>query len=117
MATQRYVEELERNIELMRRLRFQSEAVPRYDCLSDAVVWSDEVPEEIPFADVGFLRHVLHFRIVRLKSPAVAMDDIWERLRQLCPGWPGFREERCNCDATLKLYDDLRPRAYPRILL
>ena len=101
-----------RHIDSMRRLRYSAEAVPKYDFLSGAVFWADEIPPDIPFSEIGFLRRLLSLRISRLRSKQVCgiatKDVLWDQFFELCPSWPGFRPERCDSDETLCLQDRLK---------
>lgn len=112
-------EQMMRNIDLLRALRYSPAASPRYDMLSDAIIWEDEMPRQLPFADLGFLRHIWRFRIARLESGGTLTDDCWTSLRSVCPDWPGFQPKRCETPDVLEVYkrlkEDSKRRPLPEI--
>jgi hypothetical protein len=79
-------------------LRPSPGAVLSYELLSDALVWSDEIPElEGARADRPFwpLRYVLRYRTsLILGAPEEQFREYWDAAQRLFPDWPGFDPRR-----------------------
>jgi len=39
------------------------------------------------------------------------MKADWEVMKAKCPSWPGFRPERCENTAILKIYEEMKRKA------
>jgi hypothetical protein len=82
---------------LMQVLRSSPGAVLSYELLSDALVWSDEVPELEGREDKRFgpLRCVLRYRTsLILGAPEEQYREYWDEAQRLFPDWPGFEAQR-----------------------
>ncbi|MCA9125209.1 MAG: hypothetical protein KDB11_33770 [Planctomycetales bacterium] len=63
--------------------------------------WADEMPE---FVDDGHDASIRHFMLYLLSYRKILMygEDVpaflpmWNRLKELCPKWPGFRADRMH---------------------
>lgn len=63
--------------------------------------WSDEMPD---FVDDGhpasikmFMVSLLGFRTMRMQGENVPeYEPLWNRLRDVCPEWPGFKRDRMD---------------------
>ncbi len=87
-------------------LRPSPDATISYEILSDALWWSDELPEDrgafFRIKDWSFLRVIGHYRTwLILDQPdeffvsSVEHDrEIWQEARRLFPDWPGFHPRR-----------------------
>lgn len=77
-------------------LEMDVNAVPVLDVLCDAFVWSDERIYEITDDELVFLRRIFKYRTsVLVGEERVDLKPFWNELRNACPGWIGFRFERC----------------------
>src|SRR5215469_14255183 len=103
-----HLRQMTAHIGLFRTLQYSPNATAKYDLLSDALIWEDEMPRNLPFADMGFLRHIWRFRITFLQSNGALTDRCWTAMKSACPEWPGFRPERCGNPAILELFERLR---------
>ena len=69
-----------------------------YDLMSDALVWSDEIPKpgsEIRVGDLWHLRPILRYRSsLILGVPDVPYEHGWNAARLSFPNWIGFLVER-----------------------
>ena len=78
-------------------------SVPHYEVLSDALVWTDELPDAHP-QEWDAIRMVLRHRtcvIIGVDSP---FREWWDLARELFPEWVGFRAERCTASPQLKAF-------------
>jgi hypothetical protein len=110
-----HADTIERNLKAFQKLRYSPDAQPLYDMLSGGLIWQDELPEELPFKDIGLLRSLWRFRIVRLIPGAelherywAVMKADWEAMRAKCPMWPGFHLSRCETPEVLELFNRLK---------
>lgn len=63
--------------------------------------WTDEMPE---FVDDGYDASIRHFMLYLLiyRKMLIYGEDVpvflplWNRLKERCPNWPGFRDERMH---------------------
>jgi hypothetical protein len=87
---------------LMRELVFSEHARAVYDQISGAVIWSDEFPPAHRLRTVrnwAVIRFVFRFRTTLiLGEPEEEYRVVWDRARELFPGWPGFDPRRCSLD-------------------
>ncbi len=68
-----------------------------YELMSDALVWSDEIPdlESGDMRDFHCLRFVFRYRTTLiLGAPDPRFRDFWEQAQNLFPDWPGFEAGR-----------------------
>jgi hypothetical protein len=81
----------------MRQLKPIPEATVFYELTSDALVWSDEIPdlETGDVRDFHCLRYIFRFRTtVMMGAPEERFRSLWETAQTLFPGWPGFDLQR-----------------------
>ena len=70
--------------------------------------WTDEMPE---FVDDGYDASIRHFMLYLLSYRKMLMygDDVpafqplWNRMKERCPKWPGFRAERMHASLIAEL--------------
>lgn len=96
----------------MNAMVVDSDASVHYDLFSDALHWSDEIPElgtRKP-RDYWCLRPVLRYRTtIILGAPDGELEEFWTEARAQFPHWPGFQLSRCRQDGALaELYHRLR---------
>lgn len=74
------------------------QAKMQYCMLSDALLWSDEVPRMCPDWPTEYsqiLRFVFRYRTtILLSDPDKRLEDTYEFGQSQFPNWPGFRPER-----------------------
>jgi hypothetical protein len=77
----------------MRELKPAPGATVFYELMSDALVWSDEIPD-LETGDVRAyhcLRFVFRYRTtLMLGEPDGRFVGVWEEAGKLFPDWPGF---------------------------
>jgi hypothetical protein len=79
----------------MNRLEKQPNARMHYDCMADAIWWSDERPTFRDARDHWCLRPIFHFRTTLiLEVPNFENLGYWREGMRLFPQWPGFDPER-----------------------
>ena len=84
---------IDRERSVFQTLKYAPAAAPRYELLSDAVYWDDEVAAN-PSPDLlAVLRYLLRTR-VELARVQTRKDPTWEYFAEVAPNWPGFRSER-----------------------
>lgn len=82
------------------------DAAPFYDMLSDAIVWSDELPGGSS-EKWWQIRLVLNHRTCLLLSRPSAHGHLWEAAQKSFPEWVGFSDSRCRPTEDIrKLYFD-----------
>lgn len=89
--------QLARIASVMNSLRATTEAHVSYDAASDALVWSDELPQPGQFRvrELWCLRPVLRYRSsVILGNPENQFRAAWEAAQRLFPDWAGFEATR-----------------------
>jgi hypothetical protein len=81
----------------MRELKPAAEAAVFYELMSDALVWSDEIPD-LDSGDVSVfhcLRFVFRFRTtLMMGKPDERFRKLWDEAKTLFPNWPGFDPRR-----------------------
>ncbi len=91
------VEQLAAIAPRMRDLKPAPQASVFYELMSDALVWSDEIPD-LETGDVRVyhcLRFVFRYRTtLMLNAPDERFRALWEEARKLFPDWPGFDPRR-----------------------
>jgi hypothetical protein len=77
----------------MRELKTVPTATVFYELMSDALVWSDEIPD-LASGDVSVfhcLRFVFRFRTTLIMGkPDERFRNLWDEAKILFPNWPGF---------------------------
>jgi hypothetical protein len=91
------------------------QARPRYDMLSDAVVWLDEGPDLPPNLNAWCLRQLWRCRTCKIIGIPVEHEALWDRAKELFPEWIGFLPERSaaspeNVDVYRQGVAALRPK-------
>jgi hypothetical protein len=91
----------EEAVACLRRSRYDAAAKPGLELISGSFIWGDELQDLIEFVahcrGKGCLRYwePIGFRTSVIRgTPDERWRRGWEELRQVCPTWPGFREER-----------------------
>ncbi len=114
MSAHQYIEEIRKNPKAFALLVPDRSAQPRYELLSDALIWRDEMPTS-SFEWTDVLRFAWRYRIVRLRpehqntEPHLEMmKSIWDVMKTECSTWPGFLPERCEAVDILKQYESLK---------
>ncbi len=72
-----------------------------YELMSDALVWSDEIPDldSGDLRDFHCLRFVFRYRTTLiLGAPDARFQGFWEEAKNLFPDWPGFEARRQSGD-------------------
>lgn len=94
----------------MERLKRLDDAAIRYDVMSDALVWTDELPRSRAVRDLWCLRPVLRFRTgLMLGLHLEEFASIWDDATVVFPAWIGFAPSRCSMDERLAtLYRKLK---------
>lgn len=101
--------DLERGAPLFRALDHPSDdARPFYDALSDAIVWTDELPEEDP-AEWWDIRPLLRHRTCMIVGERSEFEAWWLKGKELFPQWVGFSQERsAQSPRILQIYENGR---------
>ena len=90
------MEEVEANAALLDSIcKPDPNAKPKYDILSDAIIWSDEHPG-LSSNLLGALRQVWHFRTYCILRRNRIDNDVIAKCIRLFPNWIGFLPERWN---------------------
>jgi hypothetical protein len=95
------VEQLCAIADRMRELKPAPGASVFYELMSDALVWSDEIPDldSGNMREFHCLRFVFRFRTtLLLGAPDERFREFWEVANKLFPQWPGFEERRQSAD-------------------
>lgn len=81
---------------VLNRLAVDPNARVQYELMSDALIWSDELPPlDEKGVDFACIRAVFRFRTtLMLGKPDERYRSDWDLLASLCPQWPGFLPER-----------------------
>lgn len=103
------ISQLEVIAPLLTSLPYRDDATLTYDVMSDAIVWSDEIPDihasSLRMRDLWCLRPVLRYRTgLILGSPDTRFELHWNRALELFTHWPGFAKSRCA--PTLRLQSE-----------
>ena len=83
----------------IRRCRYSPAATRSAELMSGGFMWSDEMPARWYFdPDYGYtFRLLIGFRASLIRGePIEGLRPIWDKVRRLCPQWPGFRPERSD---------------------
>ncbi|MDQ8205754.1 hypothetical protein [Pelagicoccus sp. SDUM812003] len=88
--------------EILRGMSFDPHATHKYDILRGGFFWSDELPSQEKDRE-NFLRCLMvlakpiaHRSELSLDKEELRFEEEWTELREKCPDWPGFRDERIN---------------------
>ena len=91
----------EEAVACLRRTRYSPAARPSLELLSGSLIWEDEFADYVEFVahcrDEGCLRYwepVAYRTSVIRGRPTEGLRRGWDELRNVCPDWPGLREER-----------------------
>ncbi|MCC9608318.1 hypothetical protein LOC68_10885 [Blastopirellula sp. JC732] len=106
--------------QVLNLLTIQDGAEIRYDMLSDALYWSDEIPRDSgDNFDFACLQPVFRYRMtLMLGDPDVEFQTAWEIARGMFPKWPGFCTGRCSQNADLTaLYREYHKKAVDALRL
>ncbi len=108
------MEDLSHLTRVLAQVVYDSSATPRYDVMSDGLVWSDEAPLKQPPREWWTIRPLWRHRAALMLGEAPPFAELWDAMQRLCPVWPGFRSERCS--QAQRLLDILRAgrQAWPR---
>ena len=82
-------------VEMLRGAVYDPDAVRQVELMTASFVWSDE-RNGVP-GNLASVRGLFGYRgsLQRGQSDE-SMREPWDQLRAACPGWPGFRPERCS---------------------
>ena len=96
---------LQNAAEKLKQCAYSPESHFRFDIMSDAIVWADEIPSP-PLGDAMIVRLLFRFRTtVILGVPDKLLEQYWSLGKTLFPSWPGFRPERSvPCPELLEHY-------------
>jgi len=88
------------------QLRLQKmvpDAEPFLDLMSDGFIWSDERLHGLSVEEMGGLRAIFRFRTSLITQLADSrFENLWNELREICPGWIGFDPSRCSPNESLR---------------
>lgn len=70
--------------------------LPRFELMSGALVWADEVPPGTPVEVVWSLRYLWHHWTGLIIGELHPHAGYWEVGRELFPHWGGFQPVRCR---------------------
>jgi hypothetical protein len=66
-----------------------------YEIMSGSLVWSDEMPKEMPGQGISALRFLFAYRTGLIRNkPRDEFKAVWDLALALFPNWVGFRSER-----------------------
>ncbi len=91
------IDELTGIAPLLNQRSMDADAGLSYDVMSDALIWSDELPDltTIPLRKLWCLRPVFRYRTSLIQEqPDERFLDFWNAGRALFPDWPGFAPDR-----------------------
>jgi hypothetical protein len=81
----------------MRELKPAPDATVFYELMSDALVWSDEIPDldTGDVSDFHCLRFLFRFRTTLMTgAPDERFRSLWDEAKNLFPDWHGFDPRR-----------------------
>jgi hypothetical protein len=84
---------------ILNQLPRDSQAVVRYELMSDGLVWTDEYPRSqgLGNSEIGYLRILWRFRSsLIMGSPDDKWRTYWDEGQCLFPNWPGFDPARSD---------------------
>ena len=79
----------------------QSKPHVQYDALSNARIWSDEIPQVSPSL-WWCIRPVWRYRTCLIATLPLEYEEWWSRAKALFPQWVGFTPDRCRPDPELQ---------------
>jgi hypothetical protein len=93
----------EEALAFLRQARYDPGACRGLECLSTSFHWSDErLPQAMRLCMNHGSRATFYLMVFRTSlikgEPIAEYRPTWDQLRAACPGWPGFRRERCGTD-------------------
>lgn len=92
----------EKIIEKIRKLRYDPTASCSYEVMSGGLIWADEITNDIQLEIMkhslsGTFRCLFAYRASLIKGQEICeLRPIWEKMINLFPNWPFFKEERKN---------------------
>jgi hypothetical protein len=92
-----YMQQLEGIAAEMNRIRATADPEMQYSIMSDAIVWSDEYPNDLTGRTEDFecIKILLRYRTSLLTGqPNESFRPYWERAIELFPNWAGFEPSR-----------------------
>jgi hypothetical protein len=96
----------------LKTLQKDSSAVPFFDQMSGAFIWSDEKLRGLPTNEMGCLRAIFRYRtsiIVQESDPR--FQSLWADLKEKYPDWIGFDPTRCSPnDDLICRYKEIRQK-------
>ena len=96
-------------------LRPENQPELKYDVLSGAVYWSDELPAKALDRPKEYwcLQEVLRYRTTLiLNCPDKELESVWNTAKKFFPDWPGFKSNRCQPNAEIAAqYHEFHQRA------
>ncbi len=105
----------EEALDVLGQARWDRDATRQLELLSLSFYWSDEMlfefgisclehdPENFSFKDL-----ILYRESLNRGKPDEQYQDVWEQVREACPQWPGFREDRCSTELGAALDSSIR---------
>lgn len=105
-----YNELLEPLIARFKTLHRDSNAVPFFDCMSGAFIWSDEKLRGLSVDEMGCLRAIFRYRTnLIVQGDDKRFESLWADLKEKYPAWIGFSPDRCSPnDDLLVRYQEIR---------
>jgi hypothetical protein len=93
----------EEALAFLRQARYDPGACRGLECLSTSFHWSDErLPQAMRLCMNHGSRATFYLMVFRTSlikgEPIAEYRPTWDQLRAACPGWPGFRRERCGTE-------------------
>ena len=89
------MEELEMQREHLNLINTVSpNAVPNFDVMSGAIIWSDETTPQTPTKVIWALRLLFSYRTKLMREESCRYGEAWVYCQTLFPNWIGFLPER-----------------------
>ena len=93
--------QVETLVQHLNKLTYDPQASELFELLGGSIYWSDEYPQEEGLTTRGAAILIFHKLIdyrtsIIFGNPIDEYAEIWRKAFELCPTWPGFREERCS---------------------
>jgi hypothetical protein len=98
-----WIERFQKVAPILESLRTDPGARLNYELMSDALVWSDELPVPSEFekydVDVACVRGIFRYRTSLIcGNPEERFRSHWEEANRLCPNWPGLLANRRSAE-------------------
>jgi hypothetical protein len=92
---QKFVDALHAIAPDLDEIRNPQSEVYRYDAITEAIIWNDELPVRCSVEKIQSLRPVFRYRAsITLGQPDVEWERYWQLAKSLFPHWVGFSSER-----------------------